>query len=174
MKEHKGMRPQDIVILLKILALGDEEWYNKDLAYQLGISNSEVSESLNRSMIGGLLKDNKRELYKDRLVEFLIYGAKYVFPVKTGRTVKGIPTAYSHPLLSDQFIVELPYVWPDKKGKMKGSTVTPLYKTVPKACREDEKLYLLLALADAMRVGRHGDEDPVEEYLVKTVYGIQK
>ena len=50
MKKHSGMRPQDIVILLKIATYGDNNWYMKDIANDLFISPSEVSESLNRSV----------------------------------------------------------------------------------------------------------------------------
>ena len=53
MKKHRGMRSQDIVVLIKIAALGEVEWYAKDLAFTLEISQSEVSESLNRSQIAG-------------------------------------------------------------------------------------------------------------------------
>lgn len=35
MKSHNGMRPQDIVVLLKIIALGEKEWQYRDLASQL-------------------------------------------------------------------------------------------------------------------------------------------
>ena len=47
MKEHNGMRPQDIVVLLKIIILDKLEWRIIDLARQLYISQSEVSEALN-------------------------------------------------------------------------------------------------------------------------------
>jgi len=55
MRKHNGMRPQDIVILLKIIALGKGTWQLKDLARQLFISLSEVSESLNSSQLAGLI-----------------------------------------------------------------------------------------------------------------------
>jgi predicted transcriptional regulator len=48
-KKHNGMRPHDVVILLKIIALDNENWMMKDIANTLYISSSEVSESLNRS-----------------------------------------------------------------------------------------------------------------------------
>jgi hypothetical protein len=60
MKKHSGMRPHDIVILLKIAAKDDRDWYMKDLAYELGISASEISESIHRSVIAG------RALFFDR------------------------------------------------------------------------------------------------------------
>ena len=44
MKKHSGMRPQDVVILLKITAKGNNPWLMKDLSSELEISASEVSE----------------------------------------------------------------------------------------------------------------------------------
>jgi len=56
MKKHNGMRPQDIVVLLKIIALGHDNWYNSQLAQSLKISLSEISEVLNRCRIAGLIE----------------------------------------------------------------------------------------------------------------------
>ena len=59
MKEHKGMRPQDIVILLAIVSSQRESWkhgieflsdlQNKKLADLLKISTAEISSSMYRS-----------------------------------------------------------------------------------------------------------------------------
>ena len=51
MKKHSGMRPHDIVVLLKIAAKEDQSWLMKDLSIELGISASEISESLNNLSI---------------------------------------------------------------------------------------------------------------------------
>ena len=55
----------------------------KNLAFQLGISQSEVSESLNRSMEAGLIDESKKIVNRIALVEFLIHGIKYVFSSET-------------------------------------------------------------------------------------------
>jgi len=153
MKEHKGIRPQDIVILLKIILLEDLNWHLKDVAEQLNISNSEVSESVNRSLISGLIEDDKRLVKKEALREFLVYGVQYVFPALEGRLMRGMPTAFSASVLSEAFVVEDPYIWPMKGYSNKGISINPLYHTVPEACKEDERLYDLLALTDALRMG---------------------
>ena len=59
MKEHNGMRPHDVLILLKIISLGKSSFYLKDLSQQLGISSSEVTESVNRSVLAGLMAEDK-------------------------------------------------------------------------------------------------------------------
>lgn len=133
-------------------------WYKKDLAFQLNISNSEVSESINRSVIGGLLQPDKETVRKDALLEFLVYGLKHVFPAVPGSLVRGMPTAYSAPLLKDDFVVDDPHVWPAQGHSMKGIAITPLYPTVPRACENDKQLYNLLTLTDALRVGKRNSE----------------
>ena len=54
------MRPQDIVILLKIVAMQNDDWRNIEIATSLHISPSEVSEALNRCKIAKLI-DSKKE-----------------------------------------------------------------------------------------------------------------
>src|SRR5690606_36222741 len=80
MKKHNGMRPHDIVILLKIVAKGNHDWLMKDIANELFISNSEVSESLNRSVLAGLIASDKKRVMRQALVEFITSGLKYVYP----------------------------------------------------------------------------------------------
>ena len=154
MKQHRGMRPQDVVILLKIAALKDTSWLGKDLARSLSISASEVSESLNRSKLAGLLSEDKKRLMKNNLLEFLEHGLRYVFPVKAGAIQRGMPTAHSAPPLKDVVLSDEPYVWPWAKGRVRGQTVEPLHPGVPDACAEDPQLYELLALTDVLRLGR--------------------
>lgn len=150
------MRPQDIVILLKIIAKGSQPWQNKDLAAELYISPSEISESLHRSALGGLIDaDHRKKVYKQSIMEFLEHGLHYVFPTEPGTMVNGIYTAHSHPFMQEQFKVEtLHYVWPHPRGSVRGLSIEPLYKEQVKAALQDQKLYLMLALLDIIRVGR--------------------
>ena len=60
MKKHNGMRPQDIVVLIKIISIQQPNWRNIDIANSILISASEVSEALNRCKIAGLI-DSKKE-----------------------------------------------------------------------------------------------------------------
>lgn len=153
MKKHNGMRPQDIVILLKIISYGHENWLMKDLGYELYISLSEISESLNRSVLSGLISSNKKRVMKSSLLDFLIFGLKYVFPQKPGHLVRGIKTSHSTTPLSNVILSEEIYVWPYFEGNSKGFAVEPLHPNVPKACLNDPKLHELLSLVDAIRLG---------------------
>ena len=154
MKAHNGMRPQDIVILLKILTTANLNWQYRDLSSSLLVSISEISESLNRSHLAGLIDESRKKVYRKSLMEFLEHGLRYVFPQQPGTMVTGVPTAHSHEFFSSKIIADLNYVWPDENGWARGLSIAPLFKTVPKAVRQDEELYLLLAAIDVIRVGR--------------------
>lgn len=154
MKKHNGMRPLDIVVLLKIIAYQHSHWKTRDLSLDLGISLSEISESLNRSMIAGLIDGTKKKVFKRNLLDFLQYGIRYVFPVLPNSLAIGIPTAHSAPVMDGKIISENTYVWADMEGNIKGESIEPLFKNVPRACREDPILYDLLALVDVFRIGK--------------------
>lgn len=160
------MRPQDIVVLLKIVALKNKEWNNSLLAHSLQISPSEISEALNRCLIAGLIDSKKKDVNLLSLKEFLLYGLKYVFPSVPGAIVKGIPTAHSAKPLSDLIaMTDEVYVWPYYKGTHRGQAIEPLYKTVPQIAREDVYFYELLTIIDALRVGRARENKFAREQL---------
>jgi predicted transcriptional regulator len=56
MRKHNGMRPQDVAILLKIVAKNQEDWQIQPLSNELRISIAEISESLNRSRMAALIE----------------------------------------------------------------------------------------------------------------------
>jgi len=155
MKKHNGMRPQDIVVLIKIISLQQANWRNIDIANAILISPSEVSEALNRCKFAGLIDSRKRDVNINSFMEFLIYGLKYVFPVQPGAVVKGIPTAHSASPIKEHISSGNDiYVWPYAKGNSRGQAIEPLYKTLPKVVENDIAFYELLTIIDTIRVGR--------------------
>lgn len=154
MKKHNGMRPHDIIILFKIIAKGNTSWLMKDLAEELKISASEVSESLNRSALAGLVDPTKKKPIYSSLLDFLEHGLKYTFPQKPGALTRGMPTAWSAPPLSSEIMSNEQVVWPYANGQARGQAIEPLHPSVPRASLNDKKLHELLALADALRIGR--------------------
>jgi DNA-binding MarR family transcriptional regulator len=154
MNKHNGMRPQDVVVLLKIARLKDQNWLGKDLATALFISPSEVSESLNRSSFAGLLDADKRKLMRQAFLEFLEHGFKFVFPIQPGPIVRGMPTAHSAPPLNKVIQSQEFYVWPDALGEQRGQAIEPLHPGVVKAAKVDSEFYELLSLIDALRIGK--------------------
>mgnify|MGYP001816071734 FL=1 len=148
------MKPQDIVVLLKIIALNKENWQQIPLAYSLIMSQSEVSQSVARSRFSGLLDDSGKKVMRQTLNDFLQYGLAVVFPAIPGAIVRGMPTAHSAAPLNIEISSGENYVWPFAMGTVRGHGITPLYSSVPQAALEDEKLHELLSLVDALRVGR--------------------
>jgi hypothetical protein len=172
--QQQIMSPLDIVVLLKITTYGDEPWYQKSLAEALYISQSEISKSLARSKYAGLLDPTGKIVMKLSLMDFLTFGIRYVFPQQPGPVVRGIPTAHSAPPLSAEIQSAEPYVWPYGKGTVRGHSILPLYPSVVKAVANDTKLYELLAMVDALRVGRAREKNlAISELNKRIVSGEQ-
>ncbi|MBO9727270.1 MAG: hypothetical protein J7623_01400 [Chitinophaga sp.] len=168
MRVHNGMRPQDVVVLLKILTI-QGDWQYRDLSAALSISVSEIAESLHRSSVAGLIDGQKKKVYRTSLMEFIQYGLHYVFPQVPGQTVTGIPTAHSHPFYKAHFSSESNYVWADDKGTMRGMLIEPLHKGVVQAAKEDALLYKTLASIDIIRVGKNREKKLAIEELKKII-----
>ncbi len=162
MRTHNGMRPHDVVVLMKIISMNKDKLAitNKDLAKSLMISPAEITHSLNRSAFAGLFEPNQKRVNKQALLEFLMHGIKYVFPTQPNKIIRGIPTAHSAKPLSDMITSSDNYVWASLKGNIKGESIAPLYDKVPEIVENDAFLYQMLALVDAIRVGRN------REYLL--------
>jgi predicted transcriptional regulator len=154
MKKHNGMRPHDIAILLKIASKGDTPWQMKTLAQELGISNSEVSESIHRSVFARLIAQDKKTLMRTAIISFLEHGLPYVYPQQPGPLVRGIATAHAAPPLDSEIMSNDKYVWPYYEGNVRGQAIEPLHPKVPEACLYDPVFYELMALCDALRVGK--------------------
>jgi predicted transcriptional regulator len=169
MKKHSGMRPHDIAVLLKIASKGQQSWYMKDLAHELGISASEISESLNRSVIAGLMSSDKKTINKLSLLDFIKSGLRYVYPQQPGAVVRGIGTAHSAPPLSNEIVSEEHMVWPFASGKVRGQAIEPLHPNTPQACIIDKKYYELMALTDAIRIGKAREQKIAFEMIKERI-----
>jgi hypothetical protein len=151
------LKPQDLMVLLKVLSLQGEAVTYGELAQSLGMSSSEVHASMGRARAARLVTvdDERPTLARSAFKEFLLHGAKYAFPATLGSPTRGLPTAYAAPPLAARIAQpdEPPPVWPDPQGERRGIGFHPLYPTAPSAARRDPSLYELLALFDALRGG---------------------
>lgn len=157
-----SLRPHDLVVALQ-LVIAPQQTYAQ-LSAAIGLSASEVHEAVKRLRIARLIGTGvARRIRRPRaLEEFIVYGVPVVFPVQTGAATRGIPTAHSGPKLSDLFqardsakaSVEDVYVWPHEDGKVRGTSLTPLFAGAAATARSNAPLYELLTLVDAIRVGR--------------------
>ena len=85
--------------------------------------------------------DNPVRPHSHNLAEFALHGAKYAFPGVRLPLVVGVPTSHSAPAFAGVFAPgSTDFVW--------------LHPSVPFAAMQDAKLYEMLALFDALRVGK--------------------
>ena len=152
------LKPQDVLVLAKLIVIGGDEWSYGRMATTLWMSPSEVHAGVKRLIKARLASDQQNRITPNarNLESFLLHGLPYVFVPDLGEITRGMPTGYAGPVLSPFFLAgeDLPPVWPDPEGEVRGQSFSPLYKSAPKAAREDERLYDLLSLIDALRGGR--------------------
>ena len=171
------LKPQDLLVVLKILARDGQPWNYNGLAVDLSMSPSEVHHGVKRATVAGLLfKDPRMQdsrigrAYvpnKPAILEFLVHGLRYVFLPELGGETRGVPTAHAAPPLKSKIVQSdtLPPVWPSADGTVRGLSLSPLYRSAPQAAGRDPKLYELLALVDALRVGRARERELAREEI---------
>jgi hypothetical protein len=193
-KNNMQLKPQDFLVALKLVALGDQRWTYAGLAQALGLSASEAHASVKRGLQAGLLVDaallmpppaavpgtqeaaaihrvhakprraaagaassagNPVRVHSRNLAEFAVHGAKYAFAADRLPVAVGVPTSHSAPAFAGVFAPGSDdWVWPHPNGTARGQGLEPLHPSAPFAAMQDAKLYDMLALFDALRVGR--------------------
>lgn len=152
------LKPQDILVLLKLVAVGHASWSYNGLSVEVGMSPSEVHAALKRSLSSGLAMRQGDRIIPNisNLEEFLIHGLKYAFIPERGELTRGLPTGHAAAPLKGRCAAgaEPPPVWPEPSGNVRGLAFSPLYKSAPKASQKDRELYELLVLVDSIRGGR--------------------
>jgi len=163
-----NLKPQDIVILLKLLSPGSTNQQSfAALALSLGMSPSEVHAGVKRLTNAKLYNDQTKRPSHKAALEFLLHGVKYAFPPRHGGMTIGYPTGHAAPPLNQSIKAgdDPPPVWPSSHGTIRGLDFSPLYKSVPEAIKDDPMLYELLALLDAIRDGRARERELAEKEL---------
>lgn len=163
-----AIKPQDVVVALKLSLAGARHSY-ADLASALGMSASEVHAAVRRLGEANLIDPDTKDIRREALRNFLVHGVPYAFSARPKEITRGMPTAWAAPILSGKISApeQMPPVWPDPEGQVQGVAVEPLYGSVPGAARRDPKLYDLLALVDALRVGRARERRLAEEEITQ-------
>ena len=168
MRKHNGMRPQDVVVLLKMITMPDRKRIFADIADALQLSETEVSFAMERNAIAGLVSADKKRVNKLALRDFLICGLKYVFPPQPGSSTRGIVTAHSAPPVSLRIAESSEnYVWKYYKGTRRGNSIVPLYDKIPKIVENQPELYEFLAIIDTLRIGKNREIEIAIEELDK-------
>lgn len=154
------LKPQDVVVLTKLVTLGDPQVPIHRLAADLGMSPSEVHHAIHRGADAGLVRvvehrvqAHEKIVNRPALLELALRGLKYIFPVLPQTHARGMPTGWAAPMLLAPGLPmgTLPPVWPTEDGPVYGLAVPPLYRCVPKVAAGDFKFYTLMAAMDAIR-----------------------
>lgn len=148
------LKGEDIIVLLK-LTTDPAAWTVRSLEGDIGIPRSVIQRSLVRLEQAGLLEKERRRVNVGRAEELLVHGVKYIFPPVRGGETRGEPTAWAAPPLRAELADsdELPPVWPDPMGRVRGFALEPLHDSAPEISRRDRALSERLALVDGIRLG---------------------
>lgn len=169
-----SLKPQDLLVLLKIACHRERVFTYAELATELGIAASEAHSCLKRAALSRLVAPREAggvAIAQTAFREFVLHGAKYCFPAVLGPVVRGVPTSYAAEPLSTLIVQadDLPPVWPSPLGSIRGAALYPLYPTVPAAAVRDAVLYECLALFDALRVGAARERELAQQLLVERI-----
>ncbi|OAI58007.1 hypothetical protein AYO49_01490 [Verrucomicrobiaceae bacterium SCGC AG-212-N21] len=174
------LKPQDILVALKLVALGTEKWTYASLAKSLGLSVSETHAAVKRGLESRLLakldhlgRKAERPLPNlAHLERLIVHGLPYWMPVPRGprKICMGMPTADGVSPLDDEFFRPtdyLPPVWPVRSGKVKGWALAPIHPKCVPASQRDAGLYELLTLVDGLRAGKARVRQAAERILLE-------
>jgi len=171
------LKGQDIAILIKLLLKqqAKDKIEFKNIAYELYISQSEVTKSIKRLEKSRLLtrySDDSIELHKHELMELFVYGVKYLFSAEINIATRGMAAAYSSPHFKKIILSEDTYVWPYINGNTKGLALTPIYKTLPNALDRtpDEKFYAIISALDLLRLRGKRENKIAKEILENYIW----
>ncbi|HVC16437.1 MAG TPA: MarR family transcriptional regulator [Rhodanobacter sp.] len=166
------LKPQDLLVLFKVAAHPQQRWTYAALGEALSMSASEVHASVRRAVGAGLAVVRGRGDWvpvRPALAEFAVHGVRYVWPAQPGPVKRGVPTSFGVEPLAGKIaaaVDEAP-VWGHPAGKVKGPSLSPIYRSAPQAALVDPALHRLLALQDAIRAGRARERALAAELLTK-------
>lgn len=161
------LQPVDVLVCLKLILSKGNHVSFENLEREIFVGSSSIHRAVERASDAGLITGGKK-VNRAALLEFLLHGVRYAFYVKPGELTRGLPTAHAAPPL-DHLITpssDVP-VWPDPEGITRGYAVTPLHKEATKAAKRDPELYKLLALVDALRIGRARERKLAQDELTR-------
>ncbi|MEO5796558.1 MAG: hypothetical protein ABIP34_17080 [Rhodoferax sp.] len=152
------LRPQDLVVLLRLSLDSDAVPTYAALAGELKLTASEIHAGVERAVVAQLARKDaagRPAVLLEPLRLFVQHGARYCFPATRGEMTRGVPTSYAAAPMKALVVQpnEPPPVWPHKLGTVRGAAFYPLYPTVPEAALANPALYELLVLVDAVRGG---------------------
>lgn len=143
------------MVLLGLLQHPIGDWTVRSLAKELGLPSASVQRSLDRLAATPAFDAHRRRVSLGACDELFDHALRYLAPAKAGGETRGLGTSWAALPLSEHLAPadEPPPVWPDPQGGLRGLEVTPLHPAVVSLARSDPRMYELLALVDALRLG---------------------
>jgi hypothetical protein len=168
------MRPVDTVVAAQLTSVATSGISYQGLAERLGISVAEAHAAARRLVAARLFQDKGRRVpYPGRqaLLEFWVHGLKYVYPAELGAQTRGVATSVGASPLASHFppTDEGVPVWPSAVGTVRGPALEPVHPSALTAA-QDQRVYELLSLSDALRVGRAREQQLAQELLRARLY----
>lgn len=171
------LKPQDTLLAMKYWSLNRSGIYLpvRQLGEAIGISASEASKGAKRLISARLLVERDKAFYVETnaFQEWLSYGVRYAYPIQSPGFGRGMPTAWNCPLITGAVLPPSPpMVWSQPGGGLEGVFVEPIHSTVSLAASNDDLLYQLAALVDAVRLGKPRELVIARDLLGKWIKGI--
>ncbi|GAB1268957.1 hypothetical protein NBRC116493_22100 [Aurantivibrio infirmus] len=153
------LKSQDSLIAVAIWSLQNDKKVMsiRELAAWLGVSQGEISKGAKRLIGAGLLVDRGGQWHPqvNALLEWLSYGVRYAYPIKQSGFGRGVPTAWNCPHIHSELVAPVPaYVWSRPGGEVEGVIIEPIHPKVPQSAIDDLGTYQVMALVDAIRMGK--------------------
>lgn len=169
--KQQTLKPQDLVVALKVATNDKRDLTLTALGQELSMVVSAVHGSVSRCEQARLLSRAAGHIapLKPALLEFTVHGARYAFPAMQGALTRGMATSLAGPSLSQHFdqTRAMPLVWPDPLGESYGPSLVPLHHVVPAASKQDQALFDVLSLLDAIRAGAARERELAVTLLVE-------
>jgi len=145
----------DLVVLLGLLRHPASDWTVRSLADELRLPPATVQRALERLAVVRVFDAGRRRVNVGACEELFVHALRFVAPGGVGGETRGMPTAWAAPPLVEHLAGndDLPPVWPDPLGEVRGLEVQPLHPRMVSLAQADAEIYELLALIDGLRVG---------------------
>lgn len=147
----------DFYALLAITAGGGSLTTYADLNDRTGVSPSNLHSAIKKLIAARLMTDSNEgapRILIENTIEFVCFGASYVFPARRGQITVGMPTAaHALPLSSLLNTADQALVWASLGGTTRGESLEPIHKNVPALALLEPEFYRLAAAFDGIRIG---------------------
>jgi len=168
------LKPQDTLLVLKYWALkqSGQDASVRGIADSTSISASEVSKGTKRLITSHLVVERSGGVFAESsaLLEWLSYGVRYAYPPESIGYGRGMATSWNCPVLKSEMVPPTPpLVWPTSGGNTEGVLIKPLHESIPFAASQDDNLYRILSLLEAIRGGKPRELTIARKVLISLV-----